>query len=129
MVPTKDQENGDPQNLPPPAEDKENATPGLLQDDPPAPPDHEDADDNQQDSLPAGQAEAPAPAPPSASLDQTGEEDRYAAIGSLDDETEEERWSERTSIITRIDHETYTSYAQDILDELVANVKTPEKKK
>lgn len=56
---------------------------------------------------------------------------RYAAIASLDatEETEEERWAERTSIITKIDHDNYQSYAREILDAVVADVRTPEKKK
>ena len=38
-------------------------------------------------------------------------DDRYAAIAGLDEavgaETEGERWSDRTAIITRLDHEEY----------------------
>merc|ERR1740129_1089675 len=42
---------------------------------------------------------------------------RYCAIASLDEAAfdEEEQWTERTSIITKIDHEQYRSYARDCL--------------
>ena len=52
-------------------------------------------------------------------------------IASLDEaeESEAERWSERTAIITKIDHENYTSYARDIVEGIVAEVRTPEKKR
>ena len=46
----------------------------------------------------------PPPPPPSG-------DDRYAAIAGLDEavgaEAEGERWSDRTAIITRLDHEEY----------------------
>ena len=52
---------------------------------------------------------------------------KYAAIASLDAEDEDEKWRERTSIITKFDHEMYKGYAKEILNEIVADVKTPEK--
>merc|ERR1711899_623640 len=54
---------------------------------------------------------------------------RYCAIASLDEAAfdEEEEWKERTSIITKIDHELYQRYAQEfphhITDEAVARAK------
>ncbi len=62
---------------------------------------------------------------------EISQNDKYAAILSLDEEEgggEAEQWSERTSIITKIDHELYQSYAREVIDELVGNVRTPEKK-
>ena len=60
-----------------------------------------------------------------------GAPSRYAAIASLDEaeESEADRWSDRTAIITKIDHERYTDYAREVIDDIVANVRTPEKKK
>jgi len=55
---------------------------------------------------------------------------RYCAIASLDEAAfdEEEEWKERTSIITKIDHELYQRYAQEfihhIADEAVARAKS-----
>ena len=53
-----------------------------------------------------------APLPPS----DTGD-DRYAAIAGLDEavgaETEGERWSDRTAIITRLDHEEYARWVKN----------------
>merc|ERR1712039_955305 len=54
---------------------------------------------------------------------------RYCAIASLDEAAfdEEEEWKERTSIITKIDHELYQRYAKEFLhhitDEAVALAK------
>ena len=54
---------------------------------------------------------------------------RYCAIASLDEAAfdEEEQWNERTSIITKIDHELYQRYAREFLhhmaDEAVALAK------
>ena len=51
---------------------------------------------------------------------------RYDAIASLDEAeyNEEERWRERTSIITKFDHEEHKGYADDILKELADQVVT-----
>ena len=45
---------------------------------------------------------------------------RYNAIASLDEAltNEDENWQERTSIITKIDHENYTKYAQEFVNEV-----------
>ena len=49
---------------------------------------------------------------------------RYCAIASLDEQAQddEERWSERTSIITKFDHEEYRRYAEEFLLAIVENV-------
>lgn len=54
---------------------------------------------------------------------------KYEAIASLDagPENEEEKWSDRTAVITKIEHEDYTAYAQDILIDILKDVKTPTK--
>ena len=67
----------------------------------------------------------------SAAAAADGAPSRYAAIASLDEaeESEADRWSDRTAIITKIDHERYTDYAREVIDDIVANVRTPEKKK
>ena len=44
-------------------------------------------------------------------------------------ETEGERWSERTAIITRLDHEEYARYAGEFVSEIVGGIRTPERKK
>ena len=46
---------------------------------------------------------------------------RYDAIASLDEAqyNEEERWRDRTELITKYDHEEYQSYAQGIIHEVV----------
>ena len=51
---------------------------------------------------------------------------RYDAIASLDETeyNEEERWRDRTSIITKFDHEKYRSDAEDILKELADQIVT-----
>ena len=33
------------------------------------------------------------------------EDDKYSAIALLDDDLDEEKWSERTAVITAIDHQ------------------------
>ena len=45
---------------------------------------------------------------------------RYCAIASLDEAAfdDEERWRERASIITKLDHELYQRYAQEFVREL-----------
>ena len=49
---------------------------------------------------------------------------RYDAIASLDEAqySEEERWRDRTELITKYDHEEYQSYAQGIIHEVVDNL-------
>lgn len=54
---------------------------------------------------------------------------RYEAIANLDEvEGESEKWADRTSIITKYDHESYEKYAKEFVEELVASVKTPPAK-
>lgn len=67
--------------------------------------------------------------------DDADASDKYAAIANLDDEveieTEEERWIDRTSIITKIDHETNVDNARQIVEELFLGSiqpRTPMKK-
>ena len=55
-------------------------------------------------------------------------DDKYSCIARLDDELEEEKWEERTSVITKTDHEEYIAAAGAILSELIADVKTPVKR-
>ena len=67
----------------------------------------------------------------SAPLTAQGESSsKYAAIAQLDEAAEDdsERWSERTSIITKLDHERYVDYARELVHDIVDAVKTPEKK-
>ena len=56
----------------------------------------------------------------------TSASDKYAAIATLDEEldreTEDERWMDRTSIITKFDHEAHIRYARDFVLELADNV-------
>ncbi|XP_059083460.1 transforming acidic coiled-coil-containing protein 3-like isoform X1 [Tigriopus californicus] len=65
--------------------------------------------------------------PPQTSL--VSDAAKYEAIASLDadPENEEEKWSDRTAVITKIEHEDYTAYAQDILIDILKDVKTPTK--
>lgn len=51
--------------------------------------------------------------------------DRYGAIALLDDDQEEEKWSERTSVITAHDHQTNLVAAAAILEEVVAELEVP----
>jgi hypothetical protein len=48
--------------------------------------------------------------------------DKYASIASLDDEQDDEKWEERTELITRIDHEEYVECAKSILKDLVSSL-------
>ena len=50
--------------------------------------------------------------------------DKYSSIALLDDEQEEEKWEERTTVITKTDHEGYVAAASAILQD----VKTPVKR-
>ena len=59
-------------------------------------------------------------------LDNTS--DKYSSIALLDDEQEEEKWEERTAVITKNDHEGYLSAASSILQEVLQDVKTPVKR-
>ena len=53
--------------------------------------------------------------------------DKYSSIALLDDELEEEKWEERTTVITKTDHENYVAAATSILQEVLLDVKTPIK--
>ena len=55
------------------------------------------------------------------------ESDKYSAIAQLDDELEDEKWEERTAVITSADHQDNISAASDILREVLSEVKTPVK--
>ena len=46
-------------------------------------------------------------------------EDKYSCIAQLDEELEDEKWEERTAVITKNDHEENLSSAADILQELL----------
>ena len=65
------------------------------------------------------------------SHDESGQEasetDKYSAIAELDDELEDEKWEERTAVITSTDHQEYLTCAASILQEVLAEVKTPVK--
>lgn len=54
---------------------------------------------------------------------------KYEAIADLDEADEEERWEERTGVITADQHREYVAYAADILADVVADVRTPVKEK
>lgn len=51
----------------------------------------------------------------------TALEDKYSCIADLDDDHEDEKWCERTELITRIDHENYIESARSILDDIICN--------
>ena len=55
-------------------------------------------------------------------------DDKYSCIALLDDEHDDEKWEERTSVITKNDHEEYVAAAEAILSDLLADVKTPVKR-
>ena len=57
------------------------------------------------------------------------EEDKYSSIAKLDDELEDEKWEERTAVITRNDHEEYLAAASSILHDLIGDVGTPPVKR
>ena len=54
--------------------------------------------------------------------------DKYSSIALLDDEQEEEKWEERTAVITKTDHEGYVAAASSILQDVLQDVKTPVKR-
>ena len=54
--------------------------------------------------------------------------DKYSSIAVLDEEAEDEKWEERTAVITKNDHEEYVSAAGAILRDILADVKTPIKR-
>ena len=56
------------------------------------------------------------------------EKDRYSSIAKLDEELEDEKWEERTAVITRNDHEEYLAAANSILYDLLGDVRTPVKR-
>ena len=56
------------------------------------------------------------------------ETDKYSCIAKLDDELEDEKWEERTAVITRNDHEEYLAAANSILHDLLGDVRTPVKR-
>ena len=56
------------------------------------------------------------------------ETDKYSSIALLDEEQEEEKWEERTAVITRTDHEEYLAAANSILHDLLGDVRTPVKR-
>lgn len=51
---------------------------------------------------------------------------RYCAIASLDEAAydEDERWNDRTDIITKFDHEIFTNYARGFVQEIADQVVT-----
>ena len=55
------------------------------------------------------------------------EADKYSSIAQLDGELEDEKWEERTAVITRNDHEEYLAAATSILHDLIGEVRTPER--
>jgi hypothetical protein len=59
------------------------------------------------------------------SIDTSSLNDKYSSIALLDDELEEEKWEERTTVITKTDHENYVAAATSILQEVLLDVKTP----
>lgn len=61
------------------------------------------------------------------SIDTSSLNDKYSSIALLDDELEEEKWEERTTVITKTDHENYVAAATSILQEVLLDVKTPIK--
>ena len=63
-----------------------------------------------------------------AEASEVASDDKYSCIAVLDDELEDEKWEERTSVITKTDHEEYIAAAEAILGDLLADVKTPVKR-
>ena len=55
------------------------------------------------------------------------EKDKYSSIADLDCELEDEKWEERTAVITRTDHEEYIAAATSILHDLIGEVRSPVK--
>ena len=54
--------------------------------------------------------------------------DKYNCIAILDEEHEDEKWEERTTVITKNDHEEYVQAAEAILADIIAEVKTPTRR-
>ena len=54
--------------------------------------------------------------------------DKYSSIALLDDQQEDEKWEERTAVITKNDHEEYVAAAEAIIYDLISGVKTPVKR-
>ena len=52
--------------------------------------------------------------------------DKYSCIAILDEEGEDEKWEERTAVITSNDHEEYVAAAGAILHELLDDIQTTE---
>ena len=52
--------------------------------------------------------------------------DKYSCIAILDEEGEDEKWEERTSVITSTDHQEYVAAAGAIIHELLNEIQTPE---
>ena len=55
-------------------------------------------------------------------------DDKYSSIALLDDQQEDEKWEERTAVITKNDHEEYVAAAEAIIYDLISGVKTPVKR-
>ena len=49
--------------------------------------------------------------------------DKYDCIAMLDDAQEDEKWEERTAVITKNDHEEYIAAAESILSDILAEMK------
>ena len=52
--------------------------------------------------------------------------DKYSCIAILDEEGEDEKWEERTAVITSNDHEEYVAAAGAILYEILDAIQTSE---
>ena len=52
--------------------------------------------------------------------------DKYSCIAILDEEGEDEKWEERTAVITSNDHEEYVAAAGAILHEILDEIQTSE---
>ena len=50
--------------------------------------------------------------------------DKYSSIAILDEECEDEKWEERTTVITSNDHEEYIKAAEAIIHDLISEIKT-----
>merc|ERR1712080_267952 len=51
---------------------------------------------------------------------------RYSAIAGLDKDQDDEKWIERTTVITKIDHEHYLDSAREVVNELIDKMTVPE---
>ena len=52
--------------------------------------------------------------------------DKYSSIAILDEECEDEKWEERTAVITSTAHEEYVAAARAIIHELLDEIQTAE---